>query len=244
MGAIPYAIQPYDTLWLIAQRYHTTINSIAAANPGINLNYLRVGQVIYIRPGHGLTPSGTFPPSEGISKAELDLNNAIRKLWEEHVTWTRLAILSLVFSLPDADVVINRLFRNPVDFEILLRPLYGTEKAAKFRELFKSHLVIAAQLVKAAKSGNSKAASDAEKSWYANADEIAAFLASINPYWSEENWKAMLYKHLAMTKSEAVQMLTKGYSASVKQYDEIENQALVMADVMTEGILKQFPDKF
>ena len=47
--------------------------------------------------------------------------------------------------------------------------------AARFDSLLTSHLVIAAELVKAAKAGDSRAAADAERRWYANADEIAAF---------------------------------------------------------------------
>jgi hypothetical protein len=84
------------------------------------------------------------------------------------------------------------------------------------------------------------AAADAEKRWYANADGIAAFLSRINPYWSQEDWKTMLYEHLRMTKSEAVNILTNNYEESIKEYDEIEKQALNMADVMAVGIVKQF----
>src|SRR5689334_12914009 len=133
----------------------------------------------------------------------------MRLLWEQHVVWTRLTILSIVFGLPDVDLVTNRLLRNPKDFESALKPFYGDKIASEFADLFKSHLVIAAQLVKAAKAGDNKAAANAEKNWYANADEIAAFLGRINPFWSEKDWKTMLHEHLALTKSEAVAMLTK-----------------------------------
>jgi len=110
----------------------------------------------------------------------------------------------------------------------------------KFSDLLTSHLVIASELVKAAKAGDNKAASDAEKQWYANADEIAAFLGSINPYWSQEDWKMMMYAHLALVKAEVVNMLTKDFESGIQVYDEIERQALEMADVMAEGIIKQF----
>jgi hypothetical protein len=244
MGIIRYTIQPYDTLWLIAQRYNTTINAIAAANPGVNLNFLRVGQVINICPGHGHYPISCWVYPGGISKSEFDLNNALRMLWEEHIVWTRLAIISIIGDMPDADVVINRLLRNPIDFEEALKPYYGAEKTSEFGDLLKDHLVIAAELVRAAKAGKSKEAADAEKRWYANADEIAAFLGRINPYWSKEEWKSMLHEHLALTKSEAVNILSKDYEAGVNVYDEIQRQALMMADVMRDGIVRQFPDKF
>ena len=54
----------------------------------------------------------------------------------------------------------------------------------------------------------------------------------------------MLHEHLALTKSEAVDMLTKNYAKGISVFDAIEKQALEMADFMTEGIIKQFPNKF
>ena len=180
------------------------------------------------------------PASTRINKKEVDLNNVLRMLWEQHIVWTRLAIISIIQGLPDVDLVTKRLLQNPVDFKEVLKRFYGDEIASKFSDLLKSHLVIAAQLVKAAKAGDNKAAADAEKRWYANADEIAVFLGRINPYWSQENWKTMLYEHLRMTKSEAVDILTSKYEESIIEYDAIEKEALMMADIMSYGIIQQF----
>ncbi|MEA4973339.1 MAG: acetylglutamate kinase [Candidatus Metalachnospira sp.] len=138
----------------------------------------------------------------------------------------------------------NRLLRNPKDFEAALIPYYGEDIAAEFAELLTSHLTIAAELIKAAIANDSAAVDDAERQWYTNADQIAAFLSSINPYWSEQEWQKMLYDHLAMTKTEAVDILTQKYSDSINEFENIEQQALAMADMMTQGIVKQFPQYF
>jgi len=244
MGTFQYTVRPGDTLWMIAKRYHTTVNAIIDANPGMDLRIIYIGQVICIRPGYEYSQQIQNTSTTGISKAEADLNNLLRMLWEQHVFWTRQTIQSMIFNLPDVDVVTNRLLRNPEDFGSVLKPLYGAEATSIFVNLFKSHLVIAGELVKAAKEGDTKAAADAEKRWYSNADEIAAFLGSINPFWSEDDWKKMLYEHLALTKTEAVNILNKNYAESISTFDEIEKQALKMADTMTYGIVKQFPDKF
>ncbi|NFD76192.1 acetylglutamate kinase [Clostridium botulinum] len=172
------------------------------------------------------------------------LRDTMRMLWEQHSVWTRLAIMSIVAGSPDQDLVIARLLRNPKDFEAALRPFYGDKVAAEFSKLLTDHLVIAAELVKASKAGNTNAAADAEKRWYENADQIAELLSRINPYWHLEAWKAMLHEHLALVKAEAVAMLTSDYKRSVSIYDEIEAQALEMADTMAEGIIEQFPERF
>lgn len=245
-SAFLYTIRPYDNLWLVAQQCNTTVEAIASVNPGFDPWHTYVGQVICIYPGNkqAKAETGLNPAPVCISKAELDLNNMMRMLWEQHVAWTRMTIISMAENLPDTDLVTKRLLRNPSDFEAALKPYYGAEKASKFASLFTDHLVIAAQLVKAAKAGDSKAAVDAEKRWYANADEIASFLSSINPYWSKDGLKKMLYDHLAMTKAEAVYRLSKNYAADIAEFDKIEAQALTMADAFTSGIVKQFPEKF
>lgn len=240
MGTFPYTIKLGDTLWQIAQRYNTTIHSISATNPRININYLYIGQVICIP----TTNPNITPITTTYSQSEVNLINKMRELWEEHVAWTRMTIISMAANLPDTALVTNRLIRNPSDFAVVLRPLYGNEIASKFENLFKSHLVIAAELIKAAKADDIKTATDAEKRWYANADEISAFLTSINPNWSEQEWRSMMYQHLALTKSEAVERLNKNYAADIKLYDQIQSQALKMADMMSEGIIKQFPNRF
>ena len=237
-GTFLYTIKANDSLWLIANQYGTTIQAIANLNPGIDINRLHIGQQICVPAGSQSFMQSPQPASMMITLDEADLNNYLRLLWEQHVYWTRLTIVSMVFDLPDVEFVTNRLLQNPEDFGALLSQLYGEEIANQFTNLFTNHLVIAAE------AGDNNAAADAEKRWYANADEIAAFLASINPYWSQESWRSMLYDHLAMTKQEAVDMLTQNYADSIATFDNIERQALEMADMMTTGIVNQFPDIF
>lgn len=201
----------------------------------------------YPREPYRITRSNTPawpPPVRYFNSNYVELSNNFRKLWEQHTAWTRMAIISLVFDLPDTEPVINRLLQNPKDFANIFKLYYGDSVASKFSDLLRDHLVIASQLVKAAKAGDTNAATDAEKRWYANADEIAVFLSSINPYWSQEDWRRMLHNHLKLVKSEAVNMLTKNYAGSISAYDQNENQALEMADTMTLDIINQFPDLF
>ncbi|MFL0197747.1 acetylglutamate kinase [Clostridium sp. WILCCON 0269] len=228
-------IQPYNR-GLPTKRYPSNIYPITTVNPGSNFNCL------YSRYGDYNESYSTIPTK--ITKSEVDLINTLRMLWEQHIVWTRITIISILAGLPDVNLVTQRLLRNPVDFEKALKPFYGDRIASQFRDLLKSHLIIAAELVKAAKAGNNQAAANAEKRWYANADEIANFLGRINPYWSQGDWQTMLHEHLKLTKSEAVDILTGNYAEGIKLYDEIEKQALKMADVMAKGIIKQFPRKF
>lgn len=243
-GSIMYTVKQGDTLRLIAQHFYTTIYAITTMNPEVYLNPIYIGQVIYLKPGKSFSPLSNFKSMSENVKTMEEFKEEFRLLWEQHVEWTRFVITSIVFGLPNLDAVTKRLLKNPIDLEKMFIPYYGNETASKFAGLMTSHLAIAAQLVKAAKAGNKDLASKTERDWYDNADEIASFLGSINPYWSEDEWKRMLYKHLALTKDEAVNMLNKKYPEDISIYDEIEKQALAMADMMSNGIIRQFPNKF
>ncbi|RID88464.1 acetylglutamate kinase [Mesobacillus zeae] len=168
----------------------------------------------------------------------------MRFLWEQHIAWTRFAILSLVFNLPDAEFVIARLLRNATDMGNFMARFYGKQVGAHYESLIKAHLVIAADLVKAAKKGDQTAAASIERKWYENADEIAAFISKVNPYISENEFRNMFYEHLAFVKAQAVFMLQKDYQSGVAVYDKYETQALHMADAITRAIVKQFPNAF
>ncbi|MFD3450187.1 hypothetical protein ACFDTO_37040 [Microbacteriaceae bacterium 4G12] len=191
-------------------------------------------------------PPSTFSTVRNycINKAAVDVKNYMRLLWEQHVAWTRMAIMSIVFDLPDVDVTVARLLQNAPDMGNALKHFYGEEAGKTFSNLIKDHLVIAADLVKAAKAGDQAAAAAAEKKWYANGDEIATFLNKINPYINKEAFRKMFYEHLAMTKAEAVAMLSKDYKKSAQLYDKIEKEALQMSDTITKGIIHQFPQLF
>ena len=179
-----------------------------------------------------------------ISMAELNLKNTHRLLWEQHVNWTRMTIISIVFGLPNLPVVQDRLLRNATDMGNMLRPYYGDKIADAYGKLIKEHLLQAAELVTAAAKGDAKKAAEAEKEWYKNADEIAVFLSSINPYLQKEEVRKMFYEHLALTKYEAVSMIQKKYKLDVEVFDQIEAQALEMADAISDAIIKQFPNMF
>ncbi|SCX92877.1 hypothetical protein SAMN05720606_101482 [Paenibacillus polysaccharolyticus] len=188
----------------------------------------------------------TFRKTDSLqcTTASVDLNRKLRSLWEQHVFWTRLTVNSIVDGLGDIQPTTARLLRNPSDFAQVLAPIYGAAIASQFEKLLREHLTIAAELVTDLKSGNSTAAADAQKRWYANADEIATFLAQINPYWSKVEWQRMMYEHLRLLTEEVGSRIAKDYVRNVELSDSIEPQALGMADMMTSGIVQQFPSVF
>jgi hypothetical protein len=181
--------------------------------------------------------SATTEPS-----AELKTN--MRQLWEDHVIWTRNVILCLVDNLPGTDQAVNRLLQNQVDIGNAIKPYYGKEAGDKLTDLLKAHINIAADVVNAAKAGNTTALDEANKKWSANADEISAFLSQANPNWPLADMKMMMYDHLKLTTDEAVQRIKKDYAADIIAYDRVHDEILKMSDMLANGIAQQFPEKF
>lgn len=176
----------------------------------------------------------------GYTLRQVEIKNNLRMLWEQHVHWTRSFIISTAADLDDLSEVTQRLLRNPQDFYCLLKPFYGEKTACEFKELLTQHLLIAADLVNAAKAKDEQAVSAARCKWYANAECISAFLAKINPCWNEEKWKCLFFSHLEMTEKEAVLRLNCRFAEDIAIYDMIESEALKMADYMACGIINQF----
>ncbi|HSE62231.1 MAG TPA: hypothetical protein VLG15_01330 [Thermoanaerobaculia bacterium] len=172
-------------------------------------------------------------------------HDAMRKLWEDHVTWTRLYIVSAIAGLPDTQPAAERLLRNQVDIGDAIKPFYGEAAGDALTALLRPHILIAAETVDAAIAGDTARVEDALARWYANADEIGDFLAAANPdNWSREAMRAEMRHHLDLTLEEALARLRGDWAADIAAYDTVHEHILGMADVLSSGIIRQFPRKF
>jgi len=178
------------------------------------------------------------------TQSAVDLRMAMRKLWEDHITYTRNYIISALAGLDDTGKVAERLLKNQDDIGGAMKPIYGEEAGKKVAALLRDHILIAADIVKAAKGGDNEGVTNGQKKWHENADDIAAFLSGANPNWPKQGLVDMLYKHLDYTTAEVVSRLKKDWVADIEAYDRGHDHMLMFADALTEGIVKQFPKKF
>ncbi len=175
----------------------------------------------------------------------LVFQQAVRKLWEDHITWTRVYIIAAVAGLPEADAAAGRLLQNQADIGAAIRPFYGEQAGDQLASLLKDHILTAAELLAAAKSGDSAKLEAASKTWYDNANQIASFLNSANPKnWPLGDMQSMMKSHLDLTLAEATARLKGDWAGDVEAYDQVHAEILQMADMLTAGIIQQFPNKF
>src|SRR5687767_15410004 len=159
--------------------------------------------------------------SSAATKAD-ELRAGMRKLWEDHITWTRLFIVSTLSDLPDKAATTDRLLKNQVDIGNAIKPFYGDAAGNKLSALLKDHILIAADIVTAAKAGQTAKVESSKVRWVANADEISAFLSGANPtHWPAAGMKTMMREHLDLTTAELMARLNKDWAGDVAAYEKI-----------------------
>ena len=180
-----------------------------------------------------------------VTAKELRFRNAMRVLWEQHVAWTRLAIVSFNGGLPDLEATEARLLRNQTDIGNAVKPFYGTAAGTQLTGLLRRHILVAVDILVDVKAGHQQQLNRDLGRWYANANQIAAFLHRANRHnWPLHAMRSMMHRHLKLTTDEAVAELSGRYGASVAAYDRVEREILGMADMLSTGIIHQFRHRF
>jgi hypothetical protein len=200
--------------------------------------------------GHAGMQTSTDPAFFPSTASQVAFHDQMRKLWEDHVTWTRLTIVSAVGqkngkALPDLDATLQRLHANQDDIGAAIVPFFGQAAGDQLAALLHEHISGAVELVLAAKAGDDARVDAAARRWYDNAQEIADFLAGANPeFWPQEAMREAMHMHLDQTLREAVDRLNGNYEAEVQDYDQAHLHILMMADILSSGIIQAFPDQF
>ena len=227
-------------MYSLAIYYNTTVEAILSMNRNINTYNLRIGDIIKICPNSNNRPNEKIC----ITQNAMNLSDEMNTLWEQHVFWTRLFLISVAENLKDLNETEKRLLRNSVDIANIYRRYYGNSVAQRIQNLLTEHLKIGGDLIVALKNKDNLKAQELDKKWHQNADEIAEFLSSINPYYNRQELQQMLYEHLALTTEEVKARLRGDYKTDIEAFDRVEKEALKMASYFTRGIWKQFRNMF
>ncbi|HET9500671.1 MAG TPA: hypothetical protein VFO98_10450 [Marmoricola sp.] len=195
--------------------------------------------------GHSASHPGQHAATPVMTEAQLAFHDQMRKLWEDHVTWTRLAIVTFADGSDGFGETAGRLLQNQVDLGDALKPFYGTAAGDRLTALLRDHILIAVDVLTAAKNGDGAAFDAANARWYANGDDVADLISSLDPpAWPRDEVRAMMKTHLDQTLAEAAAELGGDYAASVASYEDVHQHMLDMADMLSAGIMARFPASF
>ena len=192
--------------------------------------------------------AGNNAQENDVDQPKLDsqtYHNRMHRLWENHGNWTRLFIISTLDDLEYRDPTKNHLLENQQNIGKALKPFYGDEAGEQFAALLEVHVQITEKLLQAAKSADAAVFEDMVADWYANADQMAEFLHARNPgHWQLAETKKLFREYLDLTLELAIARWNSDFEADIAATDKVRTHAATIADVLSEGIIEQFPNRF
>jgi hypothetical protein len=223
----------------------TNVGGRMALAPTVALAALGAALALFLSVGHADRAQAAVMASPKVSAKAVAFRAAMDKLWEDHIVWTRMVIVDFAAELPDLKTAEARLLRNQADIGNAIKPYYGRAAGNALTSLLRTHILEAVPVLQAAKAGDKTSLTRALAAWNANAHEIAVFLSKANPRnWPLAMTSTMMNQHLALTTKEAVARLTGNWAADVAAYDQVHAEILRMADMLSTGIIRQFPHRF
>ena len=207
----------------------------------MKFNVAALGFVVFAAAALVGAPASAAPAKK--AGHDTQLRQDMRKLWTDHVVWTRDYIIAATTSQPDATAALNRLMKNQEDIGNAVAKFYGAAAGGQLTTLLKDHIAIAGDIVKAAMAGDKAGQKAADDRWHQNATQIADFLSKANPNLPRATLVDMMNTHLATTAAELTARLNKDWAGDVKAFDAVYDHILHMSDAIADGIAKQFPEK-
>lgn len=188
--------------------------------------------------GIGLTQTPT------VTLSEMQLRMALRDAWDVHARWTRGYIVSLLADLPDSTRAKLRLVEGANDVADGMNPYYRGTTMPELANVMKRNVLLAGRAVAAVRSGDSVAIAAARSNWSAGTDSLAQSLAMINPNWPVIKLGASLQRYQDQTWRQMAARSRRDWTADIAAYDQTYIEARAIADALSAGIVKQFPDRF
>ncbi|HVI41060.1 MAG TPA: hypothetical protein VM577_10390 [Anaerovoracaceae bacterium] len=175
-----------------------------------------------------------------ITSEQLGLISNLRQLWMQMAIWSRSLIVSTAANLADIQMITDRLEYLPEAFSGVLNQYFEPHEADHFGELLEEHISTVAALIDAEKNNDDRLVNQETVNLYSNANQIAAYLVSINSYWSEAEWRDLLNDYIEMLLADLVARLGGDYAKEIDIFDDLQTQAIKIADYMAQGMMQKF----
>lgn len=164
----------------------------------------------------------------------MELRLVLRRLWADHVLWTRVVIMSALAGLADTQNAIDRLMRNQQEIGDAMKPVLGIATGDHLAALLREHIRAAIDAVVALKTGDGLSSAIARL--YQNADQITEFLASTRR-WPPGGVRALLRQHIDQLLAEAQARAKGDWSSDIRATDASMDHILVLADALAAGLV-------
>ena len=173
-------------------------------------------------------------------KARLEM----RRLWSDHAALTHAYMVSAAGGLPDTEALARRMQQNADDIAGTLALYYSDGAGARLGTLFRTHAMLFTDAVTMAKKNEKDEMSSVQDKLELNGREAVAFLCSLNPNWDEATLRAEFEEHVNHENDELTARVSQDWPGDLTAWGDAQNQILKLADMLSAGIERQFPDRF
>lgn len=177
----------------------------------------------------------SFDP-QCITYSQMNLIFNIRIAWRRLVTWTRAYQISRYMGIGTEEELFCRLYHEVQNFSDMIQIIFGREISRRNAGYLINNTIILRDLISAHLAGDMEAIDRNLARFYQNINENAAFLAEINPYWNENEWRDMLETYLQYTIEEANAFASGTYKEDIQIFDLRTDLSNIMGDIFAKGL--------
>lgn len=178
-----------------------------------------------------------IPSERYLTLEQMNIINTFQRLWAKIGYWIRIYVRSTVFDSPDKKVITNYLTSLPNEFYSIFNMFFGFEITQNITNLILNFIKSAMKVIEYKSYGESWLANSSITEWYQSADELASYLAKINVYWDENQWKYILYQYIKLKTDDIGSVVNSNYEENIERYNTIDDIVFLMGSYMARGII-------
>ena len=178
------------------------------------------------------------------NKSSYAFAQTMQRLWMDHAIWARQYIIAAVDDRPELTEALARWLRNAADVGAALEEFYPRRPARRVAKLLKQHITVAVDLVDAAKNVDGAKFTAIDQVWTSNSDDLVDELCARDQSCSRDEVAARWDLARALTEQVLTARLEQHFDHDVESFDQLLTTCAAMGDLITDGILRQFADRF
>jgi hypothetical protein len=145
------------------------------------------------------------------------ISNA-RIFWRRLTTWIRVYIIRRYIGIGTEEEAFSRVYFETTGIGNFLQVIYELESSNDISRHLSQITISLRDLITAQLQGNLEAMNQSVNRLFQSAENFASYLASINPYISETEWKSMMNTYIRYTIGEANSFITGNYRNDIELF--------------------------
>lgn len=187
----------------------------------------------------GTAKGGKNAETEEPSGFTVGKEASMRKLWNDHIVWTRQYMISEMNNLPDKEAVLTRLRANARSISEEMSELHPSVDEQTMVSMLDSTVLFVTKLIFETNVGGTRTgAYETKEVLMKLMDRMALYLNSVNEGWKLPEMKMLLQGYLNETHNEILARKNQIWDADIAAYDRLNNHVLKIADAFASGTIQ------